>query len=124
MREAPRLVTRTFVAFVFIIIATSAVPRAQIPVDLEAAELTAELIGGPVFSADVREIGELSDVSVADDGRVTTIRIATSAALGLGRRFLEIPDGGFMLLRGAVVLDLPAEAIEFLPSAPSRAEDN
>jgi PRC-barrel domain len=118
---------RTLVALVFMITATSAASRAQTPgkLDLEAAELTAELIGGLVFSADGREIGELSDVSIADDGRVTKIRITTSAALGLGPRTLEIPEGAFTLLRGAVVLDLPAEAIESLPSPPPEhnAED-
>ena len=47
---------------------------------------------------------------------VTKIRITTSAELGLGPRTLEIPEGAFTLLCGAVVLDLPAEAIESLPS--------
>lgn len=111
---------RTLVALLLVIYATSAVSRAQAPgkLDLEAAELAAELIGGLVFSADGREIGELTDVSIADNGRVTKIRITTAAALGLGPRILEFPGGTFVMLRGAVVLDLPAEAIESLPGLP------
>jgi hypothetical protein len=34
--------------------------------------------------------------------------------LGLGACTLEIPIGAFMALRGAVVLDLPAEAVTTL----------
>ncbi len=82
----------------------------------QATELADELLGAPVF-VDGKEIGEALEISVADDGRVTKIRIATSAALGLGARNVEMRDGTFIVLRGAVVLGLP-ETVETAPDAP------
>ena len=104
---------------VVLLITVPASLRAQSPgrVQLEAAELAAELMGGPVFSADGIEVGELVDLSMTDGGRVNRIRITTAATLGFGSRVVEIPDGAFMILRGAVVVDFPAEAIEALPNA-------
>jgi hypothetical protein len=81
------------------------------------------LVGGPVFSADGIEVGELVDLSMTNDGRVNAIRITTAAMLRLGSRVVEVPDGTFMILRGAVVLDLPAESIEALPNAPLEAAE-
>jgi len=117
-----------FIAFLMLV-ASGAVAGAQTPgkIDLEATELAAELIGAPVFSSDGHEIGVLADLSMSDDGRVDKLRVTTAAALGFGSRAVEIREGGFTLLRGAVVLDLPAELIGSLPSmAPegNRAEEN
>jgi hypothetical protein len=53
---------------------------------------------------------------MTDDGRINAIRITTAAMLGLGSRVVEVPDGTFMILRGAVVLDFPAESIEACPT--------
>ena len=38
-----------------------------------------------------------------------------AANLGLGERTIEVAKGTFILLRGAAVLELPAEAVEALP---------
>ena len=109
---------RVVVALVALL-GSGALVAAQTPgkVDLEVAELAAELIGAPVFSADGQEIGVLADLSMREEERVDRIRVSTAAALGLGSRVVEIPEGAFLLLRGAVVLDIPAESIDVLPSA-------
>jgi PRC-barrel domain len=91
--------------------------RGQAPgaIDLQAAEVAAELIGAPAFAADGPEIGEVADLLFDADGQARKVRIKAAAHLGLGTRTLEVPQGAFTLLRGAVVLDLPAEALRALP---------
>lgn len=84
-------------------------------VDLEAAEIAAQLMGAPVFAADGREIGEVADVAIDEEGQVGRIRISTSATLGLGTRIVELSKGSFIALRGAVVLDVPTDALKALP---------
>jgi sporulation protein YlmC with PRC-barrel domain len=93
--------------------------QAQTPekINREAAEMAADLIGAPVFAADGPEIGEVADISFDDEARPHRLRVTTTAVLGLGfgERTLEIPKRTFMTLRGAVVLDLPADAVKALP---------
>jgi hypothetical protein len=91
--------------------------RAQAPgtIDMQAAEIAAELIGAPAFAADGPEIGEVADLLLGEDGQARKVRIKAAAHLGLGTRTLEISQGAFTVLRGAVVLDLPAEALRALP---------
>ena len=97
--------------------------RAQAPgsLDRQAAEVTAELIGAPAFAADGPEIGEVADLLFDAQGQARKVRIKAAAHLGLGTRTLEISQGAFTVLRGAVVLDLPAEALRALPE-PSEYE--
>ena len=85
--------------------------------DDETAELAAELIGRPVYAMNGVEIGSIADLMFDDDGIPHRLRIRMSARLGLGERMVEIPQGMFMVLRGAAVLDLPAEGVPFLPEA-------
>jgi PRC-barrel domain len=113
------------VALVAACLSVAAVSHAQTPgkVDLEAAEVAAELIGAPVLSADGVDIGEVVDVMFDDEGRPARLRMNAAAHLGLGTRRIEIPRGAFIVLRGAVVLELPAEAVQALPElAESRDE--
>ena len=49
--------------------------------------------------------------------------MTTGAILGLGLRTIELPQGAFTVLRGAVVLDLPAEAVQTLPELAERDDD-
>jgi sporulation protein YlmC with PRC-barrel domain len=77
-------------------------------------QMVEELIGAPVYASDGHEVGEVVDVSMSRDGEVDAVRIKTGTFLGLGERVLTLPKGNFMALRGAVVLDVPAEAIETL----------
>lgn len=104
-------------AFIAAILALSGVAAAQTPgkYDLEAAEMAAELIGKPVHSSDGVEVGTVSDLSFDDEGRPDRLRIETSRHLGFGSRTVEVPPGAFMTLRGAVVLDLPADGVDVLP---------
>jgi hypothetical protein len=47
----------------------------------------------------------------------------TGALLGIGARTIEIPGGAFIVLRGAVVLELPAESVEALPERADFIEE-
>jgi sporulation protein YlmC with PRC-barrel domain len=84
-------------------------------IDLEAAEIVAELIGGPVLAIDGTEVGRVADVWLDEEGQPARLRITTAARLGLGARVVEIPPGAFTAMRGAVVLDMPADAVGLLP---------
>ena len=77
-------------------------------------QMVEELIGAPVYASDGHEVGEVVDVSMSGGGEVDAIRIKTGTFLGLGERLLVLSKGNFMVLRGAVVLDVPAEAVEAL----------
>jgi hypothetical protein len=102
---------------VIAILSFASLCRAEAPgkIDMEAAEVATELIGAPVFAADGSEVGEVSDLLFDDEGQARKVRIKAAAHLGLGTRTIEIPQGAFTLLRGAVVLDLPAEAMQAFP---------
>ena len=101
------------------------VAHAQMPgkVDLEAAEVTAELLGAPVFASDGTEVGEVADLLVDEEGQIVRLRMKTGALLGIGTRTIEIPGGVFIVLRGAVVLELPAESVEALPERADFIEE-
>jgi len=85
--------------------------------------LHAELIGAPVFAADGVQIGEVADIAFDEEDQPKRIRMTSGSVLGLGSRTLEIPSGLFTVLRGAVVVDLPAEAIETLPELMEQEEE-
>ena len=87
--------------------------------DLEAAELTAELIGRPVFSIDGAEVGTVTDFALDETGEPRKLRMITDRGLGIGTRTVEVSSPSFMTLRGAVVLDLPASEVALLPAAPN-----
>jgi len=80
-------------------------------VDAEAAEMAAELIGAPVFAKDGTEVGEVTDILFDDELQPDKLRMTMGAMLGLGTRIVQIPKGSFMPVRGAVFLDVPAEAV-------------
>ena len=101
----------------FVMLAPTAHAEFLGKVDLEAAELAAELIGAPVFAADGPEIGQVADLLFDDNGQPARLRIETAAALGFGGRIIELPKGTFMVLRGAVSLDFPAEALQSIVPA-------
>jgi hypothetical protein len=116
----------TLIAAAFALAASLAAPAsAQSPgkVDLEAAEMAAELIGAPVFAADGPQVGEVADVSVDATGQPDRVRMTTGAALGLGARTVELPPGSYLLLRGAVVLEMPAEVVQSLPAFAPKPEE-
>jgi sporulation protein YlmC with PRC-barrel domain len=80
-------------------------------VDLEAAEMVAELIGAPVLAKDGTEVGQVADISFDNKLQPQRLRMTTAATLGFGIRTLEIPKGAFTPVRGAVILHVPAEAV-------------
>jgi sporulation protein YlmC with PRC-barrel domain len=91
--------------------------EAEVPgkLDWEAAEMLAELLGAPVFAAGGREIGNVADISFDEEGRAKRLLVTTEANLGFGTRTVNIPIGTFIVLRGAVVLDLTPEQVRRLP---------
>jgi sporulation protein YlmC with PRC-barrel domain len=93
------------------------------PADGEAHALYTDLIGAPVFAADGTQIGKVTDVAVDQDGQPGKIKMTSDARLGLGSRTLEIPARVFTVLRGAVVVDLPSEAVHALPELSEQEND-
>ena len=92
-------------------------------VDLEALEMVSELIGARVFSKDGTEVGQVADIAFDDKLQPQRLRMTTGRNLGLGARTIEIPKGSFMPVRGAVILDVPAEAVAaFAELAPPSAD--
>jgi hypothetical protein len=92
-------------------------------IDLEASELAAELVGRPVFAMDGPEVGTVVDLQFDESGLPKKLRMTTARHLGLGQRTLEVPSDGFMTLRGAVVLDVAADQVAFLPEALDAEEE-
>lgn len=105
-------------------VALAQVAYAQAPgkLDLEAAELAMELIGRPVYASDGGVVGTVTDLAFDENGQPQALRMETARQLGLGTRIVQVPRGWFMTLRGAVVLDMPADAVEFLPEAADEDE--
>jgi sporulation protein YlmC with PRC-barrel domain len=75
-----------------------------------------QLLGTTVLSADASEIGVVEDVQVDERGAPTSIRVKSGRRLGFGTQTVQLPKGTFAIVRGQVVVDLPKEAIEMLPS--------
>jgi sporulation protein YlmC with PRC-barrel domain len=80
-------------------------------VDLEAAEMAAELIGGPVYAKDGVEVGTVADIALDEELQPHRLHMTTGKDLGFGTRTLDVPKGAFMLVRGAVILRVPAGAV-------------
>ncbi len=99
--------------------------HAQTPgkVDLEAAEPIAELLGAPVFAADGLQVGEVADIRVDEEGQPARLRMKTGVTLGIGTRTVDVPRGAFIVLRGAVVLELPLEAVQSLSEPTDFVEE-
>ena len=106
------------IAFLVLTLAVGPVCQAQSPDagdDQAAAGIHTEMLGAPVYAADGVLIGQVSDLSYDEDDQPRRVRMTSASVLGLGARTLEIPAGLFTVLRGAVVVDLPAEAVQTLP---------
>jgi sporulation protein YlmC with PRC-barrel domain len=81
-------------------------------------EMVQETMGAPVYASDGHEVGKVVDVSVSDGGEIDAVRIKTGAFLGFGEHVLSVSKEDFTALRGAVVLDVPAEALESMRPTP------
>lgn len=100
-----------------VVVAFASSTYAQVPeTDLDAAaELGTEKIGQPVHSFDGIQVGTVDDIYLNDVGVAVGLRMKAGSRLGIGPRIVEVPCGAFILLRGAVVIDLPAAAVPLLP---------
>lgn len=99
--------------------------RAQTPEVREEgmAAIHSEMLGAPVFAADGVQIGQVADISYDEDDQPARIRMTSASVLGLGTRTMEIPSRLFTVVRGAVVVDLPAEAIDALPELAEQEQE-
>ena len=111
----PVAASRAVVVGAFLLLAPPAQAQEPGKVDLEAAEALIELLGAPVYTGDGLAIGRIADIAFDDEGQPTRLRVKTEVMLGIGTRTIEITKGGFIVLRGAAVLDLPAEALASIP---------
>ena len=89
-----------------------------------AEDTAARLIGAPVLSADGQWIGVVADVATDDAGVPERIRFTAGSSLGFGERVLELPRDAFSVLRGAVVVDLPAEVVHDLAHPAERSDED
>jgi hypothetical protein len=92
-------------------------------IDMGAAEMTANLIGAPVFSTDGSAVGEVADIFFNEENEPTGLKMRAAAHLGLGTRIINVPKGAFIVLRGAVVLEIPAGAVRALPELSEPSDD-
>ena len=92
-------------------------------VQLEAMELSAEIIGARVSDSGGVEIGEVADISFDEDERPDRLRVRSSSMLGFGQRTVEVPRGSYMLLRGHVVLEISADDLRSLPEVSDDFDD-
>jgi hypothetical protein len=81
------------------------------------------LIGTTVLAADGAEIGVVEDVRVDEQGVPSSIRVKAGARLGFGVRSVHLPKNAFTIVRGQVVVDLPRETVEMLPSIDVSADE-
>ena len=82
----------------------------------------ARLIGTTVMAEDGAAIGEVTDVKLDDGGRPIAVRMRAGVRLGFGARTIELPRRSFTIVRGAVVVNLPREAVEMLVSVDKDTE--
>ena len=115
--------------FMLVLAAAAVIPavvaNAQEPgkVNIEAAEMVASLIGAPVFAKDGAEVGRVADIAVDGELRPKALRMVTGIPMGLGTRTLIIPKGSFIAVDGAVVLDIPAEAVSAFAELGERSAE-
>jgi hypothetical protein len=116
-REEMRIACLVCAAFA-VLASTATLRAAETPgkLELEAAELAADLLGAPVHAGDGSIIGEVADVSFGEEVHPLRVRITMAAVMGLGARTVELPKDSFTVLRGAVVVHLPLAALQQLSS--------
>jgi sporulation protein YlmC with PRC-barrel domain len=122
------------IAFLVLALGASPVCQAQAPgeaagqaagkvEDHDAAGIHTEMLGAPVYAADGVLIGQVNDIAYDEEDQPKRIRMTSASVLGIGTRTLEIPAGLFTVVRGAVVVDLPAEAVQTLPELVEQEEE-
>jgi hypothetical protein len=112
--------------FLGLILGFGAIAQAQTPgedQDQDTQAIHTEILGAPVFAADGVLIGHVGDISYDEEDQPKRLRMTSASTLGLGSRMLDVPAGLFTVLRGAVVVDLPAEAVQTLPELVEQEEE-
>jgi hypothetical protein len=102
---------QTFIASVLGAALAASACRAQ-------ATVAQPVLGGPVFAADGVKVGEVTDASADEGGKIDFLRVTTGVRLGLGERQVIIPRPAFMIRGKTVSLPhLSAEDVEAFPDA-------
>jgi hypothetical protein len=70
-----------------------------------------------------RAAGAVADVLLDEDGIPARVRITKDARLGLGAGTIESSRDVFIALRGAIVVELPADALQLLPEVLQREHE-
>jgi PRC-barrel domain len=65
------------------------------------------VLGAPVFAADGVKVGEVTDASTDESGKIDFLRVTTGVRLGLGERQVIIPRPVFMIRGKTVSLPRP-----------------
>ena len=84
-------------------------------VDLEAIELSNDVIGAPVSDRTGTEIGQVADISYDEDRQPDRLRVRVSAHLGFGERTVEVSRDTFIVLQGHVIVELSSDDLRALP---------
>jgi sporulation protein YlmC with PRC-barrel domain len=74
-----------------------------------------DLAGQSVYSADGKELGEVTEVNTSSDGSIESIHVNTGAFLGMGGRTVEVSADQFTQNEDRIELTLNAEEVEALP---------
>lgn len=74
-----------------------------------------DLAGQSVYSADGKELGEVTEVNTSSDGSIESIHVDIGTFLGIGGRTVEVSADQFTQANGRIELSLDAKEAEALP---------
>lgn len=92
-------------------------------VPAEPADLTAEMLtGAPVYDAEDKDVGEVSQINLSDDGKVSAVVVDVGGFLGMGEKPVELQLGDINILRAEdggdirVYVSKTKEELEAMPT--------
>jgi|SRR6187397_1589815 hypothetical protein len=121
----PTPLLKAIVVSSLIAVASAGYAQDQDPgkVDLEASELSVDIIGAPVSDRMGTEVGQVADISFDEDGQPDRLRVRVSAHLGFGERTVEVSRDTFILLQGHVVVELSSDDLRSLPDVGDEIDE-
>jgi hypothetical protein len=79
----------------------------------EAATL---LVGSSVYSSDAQEVGQVTAIDMAADGKITGLQAEISGFLGLGSSSVHLGSNEFKQNGNRIVLSKTADQVRGIPS--------
>jgi len=121
----PTPLLKAIVVSSLIAVASAGYAQDQDPgkVDLEASELSVDIIGAPVSDRMGTEVGQVADISFDEDGQPDRLRVRVSSHLGFGERTVEVSRDTFILLQGHVVVELSSDDLRSLPDVGDEIDE-